>query len=76
MNGDDAVSSAVSSGTVPSVPSNPKVIRIGRRPILSERWPNTGCRNMKSSSVAAFTCDATCLVKPVVFTRNFCAYVV
>ena len=38
--------SAVSSGTVPSVPSTPKPISTGLRPILSDSSPNTGCSSM------------------------------
>ncbi|MNO03861.1 hypothetical protein D3C81_2246950 [compost metagenome] len=59
-------------GTVHSVPSTPKAIRIGRRPILSERLPMTGCRHMNRNRVAAEMVVESLMLMPTVFTRYFC----
>ncbi|MCY1178677.1 hypothetical protein D9M73_190420 [compost metagenome] len=59
-------------GTVNRVPSTPKAIRIGRRPILSDRPPITGCRHMNRNSVAAEMVVESLMLMPTVLTRYFC----
>ncbi|MNG31916.1 hypothetical protein D3C84_1178090 [compost metagenome] len=57
---------------VHNVPSTPKAIRIGRRPVRSDSAPTSGCSSMNTSSDAADTSVASALLKPPVLTRNFC----
>ncbi|MNP72361.1 hypothetical protein D3C76_1689020 [compost metagenome] len=59
-------------GTVHTVPRTPKAIRIGRRPILSERLPTIGCRHMNRNRVAAEMVVESLMLMPTVLTRYFC----
>jgi hypothetical protein len=68
-----AAASAVSRGTVPSVPSTPKAMSTGRRPTRSEIAPTSGWTSMNTTSVSAEISAAAALLKPAVLTRNFCA---
>ena len=70
--GSRVVDSVPSKGTVSSVPSTPKPISSGRRPIRSDNAPNTGCRTMNRNSEFAETSVDWSLVSPTVFTKNFC----
>ncbi|MNO08956.1 hypothetical protein D3C81_2318740 [compost metagenome] len=59
-------------GTVHRVPNTPKVIRIGRRPILSDRPPMIGCRHMNRNRVAAEMVVESLMLIPTLLTRYFC----
>ena len=54
----------------------PKQIIDARRPIRSDKAPNTGWSSMKHASAAVIRFVATLVAKPAEFTRYFCMYVV
>ncbi len=63
---------AISSGTLPNVPSTPNAMSTGLRPMRSESAPITGCINTNASSVTVEMMVDCSFVKPTVVTRYFC----
>ncbi|MNC78229.1 hypothetical protein D3C75_1303950 [compost metagenome] len=76
MNGLLTVFSAISNGTVNSVPKAPNSSIELRRPIRSESMPKNGCITMYRNKAPVITKLAFFAVMPAVLTRYFCMYVV
>ncbi|MDZ3995670.1 hypothetical protein PspTeo4_44080 [Pseudomonas sp. Teo4] len=72
MNGLVTVFSAISSGTVNTVPRAPNSSIELRRPIRSESMPKNGCSTMNRNSAPVMTKLALLAFIPAVLTRYFC----